>query len=178
MLAFLSIALLSLIGTSSCTSRVFHTETTEKNEEAEEDDFGNVSDSTWKYWIRQEMSALIVERTIKEDPEGEIFKEISWSNMAYDSSNLLEALLVSDVLTEEDGSYEFNNDKYDWNGGNYDVAYAIFETSQYHLEVSWCGSSIRGDEYIEEYIDRNFHKYNSKEEYLKSIERYVNCQEN
>jgi hypothetical protein len=59
-------------------------------------------------------------------------------------------------------------------GGHDQMASALGDTLE-ASQVTWCGEDVKGSVFAEDYVDAHYGEFDSRQEYVESIEEYVAC---
>lgn len=124
-------------------------------------------------WVLRHAKVSTLERMAHEYPE-QVFNETK----EFEMNQLLEA----GILTKEGELYEVEKNINHWNTSedpsrdthinNIDFTLTLILESN---EVTWCGDSISGKDFVLDYTNIHEDSFSSYEEYEKSIADYVDC---
>ncbi|WP_435105215.1 hypothetical protein [Nocardiopsis synnemataformans] len=142
---------------------------------------GNEAAPEEETFVNMERMTLVAnvatfERMMKEGDPDDIF-----SSAANEESEGV--LLNTGVISTDGGNYRVETDITEWNVTSGPVTAETSMTAVEsslgdilnHNNVTWCGTSIRGDKFVMDYFDRYEDSFATREEYVASIEDYVDC---
>ncbi|MDT0329210.1 hypothetical protein [Nocardiopsis lambiniae] len=92
----------------------------------------------------------------------------------------IDVLLRSKAVIEDAEGYHVTVAIEEWEvGGGSGVSESeVIQAMQHALEVNevdWCGEPMKGNDFSGLYLDSHWEKFDTREEYVESIEEYVRC---
>ncbi len=157
MLPLLATALSAALTLSACS-------TTEPEPEE-----GPPSDYVSFFWVEREIRVRTLDRMFTEGDPREIVASIT---------DKKDRLLDTRIIQEDEGGYVVELDKDKWNTeavhnlGQIDGA--LGDAMEFN-EVTWCGETVTGEKFVEDYMDEFWENLDTSEEYTASIADYVDC---
>ncbi|WP_156365992.1 hypothetical protein [Nocardiopsis sp. NRRL B-16309] len=120
-------------------------------------------------WVEREVRVRTLDRMMTEGDPQEVMDN---------TGDLGERLLETRIVQEGDDGYVVELDKDEWDPDavtfttRLDAALAEAMSAN---EVTWCEETVPGDEFVRSYLDEYWEAFDSEEEYVESIEAYVDC---
>ena len=138
-----------------------------------------------KTWIRATVEAYVLQEMIERDQNGAVVENIRNFYDGYDDPiggpfDAYQILLDSGVLIETNSNHEVETDSDKWirdggdGVGSGEVRQALSDAITAN-QVDWCGGSVSGNAFADDYVDANEDLYDTTEEYEASMEDFVNC---
>ncbi len=122
-----------------------------------------------QFWVEREVMVRTLDRMLIENDQEEVLDNSTGSQ---------EVLFDTRILQETEDGYVVELDKDAWRTdealhlGELDSALA---NATGFNEVTWCGEAVKGDEFVDAYMDEHWETLDSHEEYTASIADYVDC---
>lgn len=163
--ALLAAAVSSCLVLSACTS--------EGGEEPEGSPGATESaspDVIPRTWVEREVRVRTLDRMMTEGDPQEVMDN---------TGDLGERLMETRIVQEGDDGYRVELDKDEWEPDavtfttHLDAALAEAMSAN---EVTWCEEATPGDEFVGSYLDEYWEAFDTEEEYVESIDTYVDCQ--
>jgi hypothetical protein len=140
-------------------------------------------------WVASTVDAYVLNEMFARDEDGSVMENIrsyyEERRELEEAENLppfdgLHILLESGVISDVGGEYRVALNMDDWNvGGASGVSESeVREAMRQALEVNevdWCGEPRKGHEFADSYVDAYWGAFDTREEYVASIEEYVTC---
>jgi hypothetical protein len=117
-----------------------------------------------------EAQALTLERMFAESDPEEVFANT-------DNTDAKETLEDLGVISVTDGVHSVETNFSAWNnefGSTVELESALNDVLEDN-EVTWCGNTTSGREFVEEYIDLYWGSFDTREQYRESFAEYVDC---
>jgi hypothetical protein len=118
-------------------------------------------------WIEREARIHTLDRMFEEQDSAQVV-----ANTGGTSDDLLDG----GILVEAGGEYAVQLDKDAWDD---DLHLARTDgalgNAMYHNEVTWCGGTVTGEEFVDAYMDEYGGSFETHEEYTASVVDYVGC---
>ncbi|MFV2198792.1 hypothetical protein [Nocardiopsis sp. LOL_012] len=87
-------------------------------------------------------------------------------------------LFESGILEEKGDDYSVVLDKNEWRTDDVGILSGIdsslIDATNFE-EAAWCGETVTGEEFVDEYMDEFWETLDTHEEYTASIADYVDC---
>ncbi|PDP85790.1 hypothetical protein CQJ94_18725 [Glycomyces fuscus] len=154
---FLAISLSACLALAACST---------SEPEPEED---LPADHVSRFWVEREVMVRTLDRMLSENDPEEVLASISGSR---------DRLLESHILQQTEDGYVVELDKDAWRTEEVDglarVDDALIDAMESN-EVTWCGETVSGDEFVDTYMDEHWQTLDTTEEYEESVTDYVDC---
>lgn len=180
-LALTTAFMLALISISACDSSVDQTAEESSVESA------NAGERVTELWVKDAIAAHVIQEMFARDEDGSVMENIE---DYYEERREVEeaegvepfdgmaVLLESGVLVETGEGYRVVADLDEWDtGGSGPRESEVREAMLHVLEVNtvdWCGE-MKGYEFSDLYVDSYWGAFDTREEYVTSIQGYVSC---
>jgi hypothetical protein len=162
--AWSAAALFSCLILSACTSQGG-----EEPEEAPEAEESASEEYIPRSWVEREARVRTLDRMMTEGDSEEVVDN---------TGDLRERLLDTRVVQGDGDGYRVELDKGEWDTdavtftNHLDSALAAAVAAN---EVTWCEETTPGDEFVHAYLDEYWEAFDTEEEYVESIDAYVDC---
>ncbi|NYH52440.1 hypothetical protein HNR06_002029 [Nocardiopsis arvandica] len=139
------------------------------SEPGSEPEGGLPPDYVSRFWVEREVMVRTLGRMLTEGDPDQVVENIG---------DKRDRLLDARILQETDAGYTVELDHDEWrteavhNSGQIDGALA---DAMYFNEVTWCGETVTGEEFVDAYMDEFWDTLDTNEEYTASITDYVDC---
>jgi len=156
--AFIASALSMCVAVAACS-------TSEPEPEREGPPPGYVS----YHWVEREARIHTFDRMLNEGDPEEVLEN---------STGHREKLFDAGVLSEGEDGYYIEFDKDEWSpeeAGNLNMVDGALSYAMDFNDVTWCGETVTGDVFVEDYMEEFWDTLDSHEEYTASIADYVDC---
>lgn len=154
---FVAISLSACLALAACS--------TSEPEPAE----GPPPDRVSRFWVEREVMVRALDRMLVENDPEEVVADIGGSR---------DRLLDSRVLQRTEDGYAVELDKDAWRTEGVDgiarVDDALIDAMEAN-EVTWCGATVGGEEFVDAYMEEFWETLDSQEGYTASIADYVDC---
>ncbi|MEV2278392.1 hypothetical protein AB0I72_22670 [Nocardiopsis sp. NPDC049922] len=120
-------------------------------------------------WVKREAMVRTLDRMFAEGDPDEVIGNTGGTR---------EHLFDSRVVKENDDGYHVELDKDEWNTsgvshlGDLDGALG---NALYHNDVTWCGETVSGEDFVDAYMDEHWETLDTHDEYEASVIDYVDC---
>lgn len=164
--AVLAGALLSGLVLASCSAEESGSASSPDSSPGEEADPEYVS----SFWVEREVRVRTLDRMLTENDPDEVVANIDDESM--------ERLSDVGVVIQDGGGYRVILDEGEWRShavptlNQLDQALA---NAMHPNEVTWCGETVDGEEFVDAYTDEFRDALDTYEEYEQSIADYVDC---
>lgn len=121
------------------------------------------------FWVEREIRVRTLDRMLVENDQEEVLENSTGSQ---------EILFDTRILQETEDGYVVELDKDEWRDeevlhlGELDGALA---NAVDFNEVTWCGETVTGEEFVDAYMEEFWETLDNHEEYTASIADYVDC---
>ncbi|NYH52441.1 hypothetical protein HNR06_002030 [Nocardiopsis arvandica] len=130
---------------------------------------GLPSDYVSRSWVKREVMLHVLDRMLVENDTEEVVDNITGSR---------DKLFEARVLQETEDGYTVEFDKDAWTtdevGHIGRVDAALVDATDFN-EVTWCGETVTGEEFVDAYMDEFWDTLDTNEKYTASITDYVDC---
>ncbi|WP_285734073.1 hypothetical protein [Nocardiopsis sp. ATB16-24] len=153
---FPALALSSCLALSACS-------TPEPETEAE-----SSSEHISLFWVEREARVLTLDRMFAEGDPETVVESIGEKK---------DRLLDSRIIREDGDGYVVELDKDEWRPEEVNLTRVdgALGDAMYLNEVTWCGETVTGEEFVDDYMEEFWETLDNHEEYTASIADYVDC---
>lgn len=121
-------------------------------------------------WIERHVSVRVLDRMFEEQDAKDVFERLDKADQDH--------LLSSGIVVEENESFKVEIDPDDWDVDavqNIELIDGSLALLMRRNDITWCGESYRAGEEVILYRMRVKNMYDTQEEYLRSINDFVDC---
>lgn len=122
------------------------------------------------------VSVQWIEREVRIHTLDRMFGEQDSVQVVANAGPTRDDLLDGGILVEEGEGYAVELDKDLWDDDIHLArADGALGNAMYHNEVTWCGGTVSGEDFVDAYMDEHEGSFDTHEEYTASVVDYVGC---
>ncbi|MCY9786320.1 hypothetical protein KIK06_20715 [Nocardiopsis sp. EMB25] len=159
--ALLTTALCACLALAACSAPA--------NDEGASPDEEPTTEYVSRSWVEREASVRTLDRMFTEGDPDEVIANMGTTR---------DRLFYSRLVKENDDGYYVELDKDEWNtqgSTSLNQVDGALGDAMYHNEVTWCGETVSGEEFVDAYMDEHWETLDTPEAYEASVVDYVDC---
>ncbi|MFE1101232.1 hypothetical protein ACFW4K_11975 [Nocardiopsis alba] len=147
-------------------------------------DSGLAEDQVSALWIEREIRLYTLDRMIDEAGSDEVLVNMGGTRESLFDNGVIVTESGEDAVVDWEAGYQDGDlegfvvelDKDAWNeGAPLAKVDSALNDAMRHNEVTWCGDTVTGEEFVEAYMDEHQEAFDTYDEYTESVIDYVDC---
>lgn len=147
-------------------------------------DPGLAEDQVSALWIEREIRLHTLDRMIDEAGSDEVLVNMGGTRESLFDNGVIVTESGEDAVVDWEAGYQDGDlegfmvqlDKDAWNeGAPLAKVDSALNDAMYHNEVTWCGETVTGEEFVDAYMDEHQEAFDTYDEYTESVIDYVDC---